>query len=431
MKVVVIGAGSASFGKPCIADLLGNPGMMELAPDICLVDLSAERLERAHKFAEMVKEYRGSKSSITATTDRTEVLQDADYVMISVTQNRWNLWEQDYRVPASHGFWQAYGENGGPGALFHALRNIHLCEPIWRDIERLAPNAVVFNYTNPESRMLLALLTLTKINAIGLCHGQLTAIKWACDQLGMDFEDMQVVGRGINHFYFFQKIAHKQTGEDLYDKVLEAVRKDTDPIRDFLREIVDIFGLYSYPNDTHTAEYVSFGAELMGFKWKHGRENLSPDAPLITVAENPLPFEEYFTGEKTIEHAAGLSRELGVPMMVSHATNQRQWYVSGNLLNTELSIPNLLPDAVVEVPIEVDGDGFHPCRTDPLPEPLACWCRTQMSIQKLTVQAYQEKSRNLLLQALLIDPAVNSLRRAREFLDDMLALQKDYLPTFT
>jgi len=113
------------------------------------------------------------------------------------------------------------------------------------------------------------------------------------------------------------------------------------------------------------------------------------------------------------------------------ASCTRRRFVSGNLLNDRLSIPNLIPDAVIEVPIEVDGDGFHPVTVDPLPEGIASICRTQMAIQKLTVQAYTEPSRNLLLQALLLDPCVNSLRSAREFLDYMLGLQADYLPKFT
>ena len=430
MKIVVIGAGSQSFGRPCAADVLGTPEMMELAPELCLVDINSERLDRARRFAEMVGDYRGSSSEITATTDREEALPGADYVLISVTQNRWDLWESDYRVPASHGFHQAYGENGGPGALFHALRNIRLCEPIWRDIERLCPEAVVFNFTNPESRMLLAILTLTKLNAIGLCHGQITACKAICDYTGREMEDLDVVARGINHLYFFQKIADAHTGEDLYPAVLEAAIKDETPYRRLLGEWAKLYGVFTYPNDTHPAEYVSYGAEMLDFKWKHGRENYAPDVELITQAELEKPFEKYLSGEESLEAAAGISRELHVPMMIAHRSDQRRWFISGNVMNTGLYVPNLLPDAVVETPIEVDGDGFHPVTVDPLPESLACLCRTQMSIQKLTVQAYKERSKDRLLEALLLDPVVNSLRRAREFLDDMLELQAAYLPEF-
>jgi alpha-galactosidase/6-phospho-beta-glucosidase family protein len=66
----------------------------------------------------------------------------------------------------------------------------------------------------------------------------------------------------------------------------------------------------------------------------------------------------------------------------------------------------------------------------PLPEALAAFCRTQVSIQRLLIEAYRQRSRRLLLQALLLDPCIDSVRRAEEMLDAMLELQKDYLPQF-
>lgn len=101
-----------------------------------------------------------------------------------------------------------------------------------------------------------------------------------------------------------------------------------------------------------------------------------------------------------------------------------------NVLNTELYVENLDSKAIVEVPAIVNGTGVHPEKVGPLPETLAAFCRTQVSIQLLLIEAYRQRSKNLLLQALLIDPVVDSLKRAEEMLDYMLELQKDYLPEF-
>jgi alpha-galactosidase/6-phospho-beta-glucosidase family protein len=75
--------------------------------------------------------------------------------------------------------------------------------------------------------------------------------------------------------------------------------------------------------------------------------------------------------------------------------------------------------------------GIHPEKLPPIPEALLAFCRTQASIQKLVVEAYGQRSRNLLLQALLVDPIVNSVENAEKMLDHMLELQRDYLPAFT
>lgn len=91
---------------------------------------------------------------------------------------------------------------------------------------------------------------------------------------------------------------------------------------------------------------------------------------------------------------------------------------------------NLPRDAVVEVPAFVDARGIHPQKVGGLPEPLAAFTRTQISIHKLLVEAYLRRSRNLLLQAMLLDPIVDSASRAEMLLEDMLELQVEYLPRF-
>jgi alpha-galactosidase len=64
----------------------------------------------------------------------------------------------------------------------------------------------------------------------------------------------------------------------------------------------------------------------------------------------------------------------------------------------------------------------------PLPEPIAALCRTQISIQKLIVEAYRRRSKNLLLQALALDPVVDSVSRARRMMDRLLTVEQAFLP---
>ena len=84
--------------------------------------------------------------------DKSQALPGADYVVVAVARKRYPLWEQDFRVPFAYGLQHTYGENGGPGAAFHALRNFQIVIPICRDVEEICPNAWVLNFTNPEAR---------------------------------------------------------------------------------------------------------------------------------------------------------------------------------------------------------------------------------------------------------------------------------------
>jgi len=194
------------------------------------------------------------------------------------------------------------------------------------------------------------------------------------------------------------------------------------------KKLLEIYGMLTYPDNTHAGEFVSFGAEYMGNKWVHGFENRSVATPHRSTHDR---LGAYLRGEKPLAELAVASREIVVPVIVAHSFNRRTRFISGNVLNDGHYLPNVLPDGIVEVPIEVDADGFHPEGVPALPEGLAGLVRTQMAIQKLTVLAYKERSKNLLLQALLLEPAVDSISRAEGLIDDMLELQAEYLPEFT
>ena len=91
-------------------------------------------------------------------------------------------------------------------------------------------------------------------------------------------------------------------------------------------------------------------------------------------------------------------------------------------------IPGLPDGAVVEVPATVGPDGLIPRTMGPLPEAVLALLRTQVSINKLLVEAYEESSRSKLLQALLLDPTCHSYRQSVHLIDRMFELQSDILP---
>jgi len=171
MKIVIIGVGSESFGRGQIADLLQAKELQGRNVQLVLVDVDELALERMTCLAERIKVHTGSDMEIASTTARTQALPGADYVITAVARKRYPLWEQDFRIPLAYGFRHCLGENGGPGALFHALRSFELVLPICRDMERLCPDSLLLNFTNPEARVLHAILHLTKVKAAGICHG--------------------------------------------------------------------------------------------------------------------------------------------------------------------------------------------------------------------------------------------------------------------
>jgi alpha-galactosidase len=303
--------------------------------------------------------------------------------------------------------------------------------PICRDMERLCPDALLLNYTNPESRIIRAVADLTRIPSVGLCHGVFGAIEGAALLLGKKQDELDFVSGGLNHFFWVTKLADKKTGKDLYPELRRRVASGSPgwAAPPLVRKMVDVFGLYTYPSDDHIGEYLSFATEFTGLKWHYGRE-VRPVAREEAAAETHW-LDAYVSGGKPLdERALSRSGELAVPIALAIELDRPYQAAAVNVPNTEGYVAELPRDGVVEVPAIVDGKGVHPQQIGPIPEGLAAFCRTQCSIQKLLVEAYRERSKNLLLQTLLLDPVVDSVANAERLMEDMLELQKEYLPEF-
>jgi alpha-galactosidase len=431
MKIAAIGAGSSSFGRGILADVLGSREFDDLDTTLVLVDINQEALDRMYRLALLLKDHYKSKVRIERTTDRCEALDGANYVIISVAIQRYPLWEQDFRVPLSYGFRHVLGENGGPGALFHSLRSFELVIPICRDVERICPDALVLNFTNPESRVVMAARALTKAKVVGLCHGVIGARHAISAILNRPEDEIDMVAGGLNHFFWFTKIKDRKTGEDLYPELRRRILEDPDcPFAPpLVKKMVEVFGLYTYPSDDHIGEYLSFAYEFTGLKWPYGQESRPvPRQKEMQTSRDWL--EEYLTGKRIDERVARKTEELAIPIILDIELDRGRWEPAVNVPNDGYYVENLERDSIVEVPARVDGNGIHPERIGPLPEAIAAFCRTQVSIQKILVEAYAKRSKNLLFQALLLDPVVDSVQRAERMLDEMLELQKDFLPSF-
>jgi alpha-galactosidase len=427
-KIVLIGAGSRCFGLCQVVDILRSEELTGRNFTFALVDQDETALNLMTKIAQRVKQHTKSDIAIESTADRRTALKNATYVVTSVACKRWALWEQDFRVPLSYGFRHCLGENGGPGAIFHALRSFELMIPICRDIEEICPDAFLLNFTNPEARVLNAVLHLTKVRAAGICHGVFGVIQLIGKVLQRPTEELQIISAGMNHFYCVLRIIDRKTGKDLFNDVLKKLKEDTSALPPLARKILDIFGIITYPSDDHIGEYLSFGSEFCGTKWHYGRE-----VQKVSLTESPpggTPLEKYAAGEKPIEELFHPSGEITVPIICDMELNRGSFREAVNVLNTEHYIENLPADAVIEVPATVDARGLHPLKVGPIPEPFACYIRTQFSVHKLLTEAYRTKSKKMLLQALLLDPNVNSITAAEKMLDDMLALQSEFLPAF-
>ena len=167
-RVTFIGAGSAVFARQLMTDVLAVDGLDE--GTFALVDIDAARLELARGIAERLVELSGKRWRVEVSTERLDVLSGSDYVVNSIEVAGLQNVRHDYEIPLRYGVDQCIGDTIGPGGIFKALRTGPAWLDIVADVARVAPRAVVMNYTNPMSILTLAALKATDLQVVGLCH---------------------------------------------------------------------------------------------------------------------------------------------------------------------------------------------------------------------------------------------------------------------
>lgn len=416
-KIVFLGAGSMSFGLSMFRDLFSTHELQ--GSTLCLVDTNPESLERMRRLAELLNQQTGNHYLIEATTDRRAAFAGAGFVVNSVAIDRNRLWKLDFEVPKKYGIRHTLGENGGPGGLFFTMRTIPLILDIARDMEEICPQAYFLNFSNPESRIILALGRHSQIRAIGLCHGIFMGQRDVAAIMDLPFPQVDVWGAGLNHFQWLLSIRDRQTGEDLYP-LLRQKEKDYDP--EFLpltRRLFRAFGMWVTCSDDHMGEYVPYG-------WEGGEEGYDFEGDESYRLELREQIDSVLAGAPVPQEYLYPSGERAVAVITGILHNKKALIEAGVIYNRG-AIPNLPGDLAVEVPVVVDAAGIHAAGSNLLPDPISKLLQMQASVQQLAVHAAVQGSRELALQALLIDPVMNSAIAAEKILDELWEYNLPYI----
>ena len=435
-RVVLVGAGSAQFGIGTVADILRSKVLS--GGTIVLHDINSVTLDRMRRAAQSAVDELKLDFKVEATTSRPQALQGADFVVISIeVGDRFKLWEQDYEVPRKYGNRQVFGENGGPGGLFHSLRIIPPITEICSDVEKICPDALVINFSNPMSRICLAILRKfeRRVKAVGLCHEIGTAEMYLPEMLGTQWSNLHIKAAGLNHFGVLLEVKYKDSGRDAYpdirakagayfDRVVASqdAMYGIDNSLSLIKDILRVYNYLPYTHDSHFGEYIQWAWERADND--HVREFY--ELYKLYCLGEPNRLEEIADEKRPASSWLYPTEERVVPIIEGVLTDSGQYELSVNIPNDGV-IENLPQDIVVECPATVDKDGVHGVKVGKMPSGLAAVMRTQATVQDLAVEAALTGSRQKALEALLADPGVDSLSSAEKMLDEIIQLQGDYL----
>jgi alpha-galactosidase len=407
-KIAMMGAGSFVFTRDIITDILSYPELT--GSTITLMDPAKERLELMAAFAQRLVDQRNFKTKIEFTTDRKEALEGADFVIISIRAGGWDNVLKDYDITTRLGF-ESSPDASGPTGIFAALRQIPAVLEICHDMEKICPDALCINYSNPMAMICWAINEYTKIKCVGLCPNPPSGAQRLAKYIGAPFEEVSYWAAGLNHFSWYLDFQWK--GEDAY------------PI---LREKFKDFAVYSKPDYLGKGEKVDLVEVEMFHRFGYFTSGSKGHIPTYTpyFRRSPAMIEKYQIGnmgnsfkiatKRTSDENEELKKQLAGGYKFAVKTDEN-WSktsaaimnsmltgipcrIDGNVRNTGL-ITNLLEGCCVEVPCLVDKEGVHPCYVGNLPPQCAALNANSVFIQELTVRGTVEKDKTKLAQAIL------------------------------
>ena len=451
-KLVLIGAGSTVFTQRLVADIIlaGEADRWELA----LVDIDPVTLEAVDKLVGKMLHAKGAAIPVTATTDRRTVLAGADYVVTTIAVGGRAGWQRDIEIPRTYGIFQPVGDTALPGGISRAMRMIPQMIAIARDIAELCPDAVFFNYSNPMTAICRAIRKDTGVPVIGLCHGVHHVEGVIARFLGVEEGSIASFGIGLNHLTFLTRLFHNGTdarpmiharlreqkagleaelaGKEVWTNIVEgrAPRYADDP---FSWGMFEDYSIFPCAMDRHAVEFYPErfpGGDYFGRKL--GREAFPIDQRIalgdtwfdemlaIAHSDTPLPKTYY-------ENVPGESEQL-LEIIHSLQRDERKIF-SVNLPNVGQAA--YLPrDAIVECNAAAIGGGFAALMADELPLALIAKLQSRIAAIEITVDAALKGSRELMLEALLADGAVEDAHIARSLRNDLIEAHRAHLPQF-
>lgn len=472
-KITFMGAGSTVFAKNVLGDSMVTPALAEST--IALYDIDAVRLQESADMLEAINRNNGSKAKIEkylGVENRKAALRGANYVVNAIQVGGYDPCTiTDFEIPKKYGLKQTIADTLGVGGVFRALRTIPVMLDFARDMEEVCPDAWLLNYTNPMAMLTGAMLRMTGVKTVGLCHSVQTCCSTLLRELGMGYDEtVQWKIAGINHQAWLLECT--KDGVDLYPEIKrrallynqgkldigsveeriamltggaeidarreKQLREDYELYRtkglhgDMVRlELMRRFGYYITESSEHNAEYTPwfikerypelierFHIPLDEYPRRCINQIADWKARGHELTKNPL-----LSHKRSKEYASFImeAMETDVPTRIG-----------GNVLNNGL-ITNLPANACVEVPCLVDRNGVQPTFVGDLPEQCAALNRTNINVQLMTIEAARTLKKEHVYQAAMLDPHTSSELSIDDIVamcDDLIEAHGEWLPKF-
>ncbi|MBY5948041.1 6-phospho-beta-glucosidase [Photobacterium rosenbergii] len=430
LKLAIIGGGS-SYTPELVEGVLKRLDKLPVK-EMHFVDIEAgrEKLEVIAGLTRRMVEKAGADIEIKASLDRRAAIKNADFIMTQFRVGGLQARANDERIPIEY---DVIGqETTGPGGFAKALRTIPVILDICKDIEELAPNAWMLNFTNPAGLVTEAIQKYTRVKSIGLCNVPVSMQMMIAEMMACPPEKLSLEFIGLNHLVWAYRAW--VDGQDVTAEVLKKVgdgqnfsmnnifEEPWDP--DFLNELGAIpcpYHRYFYQVDAMLAEEKESANE----GGTRAEQVMKTEAELFELYRDPNLADK----PKQLEMRGGAYYSDASLNLVDAIYNDRKTIHVVNVANngTISSLPN---DAVIECSAVVGSWGVRPMAVGSLSPAITGLIHQVKAYEQLTIEAAVEGSYSKALIALSSNPLVPDITRAKAILEDILRTNHDYLPSF-
>ena len=424
LKIAIIGGGSAY--APGLLHAFIQKAAAFPGAQLALMDIAAKELDIVVHLGQKMAAAAKANLVITAANSQQEAIQDADFVLTTFRQGGFEMRHLDEAIPLKYNL--IGQETIGPGGFFFAMRTLPVIRSIVEDIRQFAPNAVLVNYTNPTQIVAEAITHFSDIPCISICDQANDDKKHIRQALNLPNAVIHLEAVGLNHATWSSRFTID--GEDgivVMNRYFDKVNARTDVTNRVKRQfrLAREYGLlpnsymqYYYYREETVAEALASpttrGEDILkslpGY-YQHFQEQIAADVPQLTHVRGGSLF-----GDMAVEVLSGLVQQDS----------------SIHILNipNRGALPNFAPDRVVEVPARLEARGATPLAYLPLPSEVTGLLNMLAEYQWLAAQAIWSNNRKELEHALAANPLVLSISLAKRLLDEIIPLQKDYLPEY-
>jgi alpha-galactosidase len=434
--IVILGVGSTYFTRGIVESLITKGGEW----DVRLVDIDPECLEIATLLSQRLVETYDAPVTVSGSLDRRDVLAGADAVVSTIGVGGRRAWQKDVTIFRQFDIYQSTGDTYGAGGVSRALRTIPVLVEVARDIERLCPQALFINFSNPMTVNCRAVAKATSVNIGGLCYG-VTAYEHSLAKLiGVPWKDVRCRAIGVNHFTWITEFQHQ--GEDAWPLVRQKMEEHADsahlPGGPYTWELFRIFDAFPCVGDGHICEFVpgwqgqgAYYGKTFGVDVGHGSfEEYTARWDRVFEEMADQAYGRAPIVKREVDESGQTLRDEDLFIDVLNASmGEEEIFRTVNLPNVGQA-GNLPTGAVLEATTFVSGAGFEPLCFGDLPPGITAILLRIIGAQELTVEAALKADRKLAIQALVAGETVRTEAEAERMLDVILETHREYLPQF-